>query len=106
MTEFIFCTFSAKLNNFLKYLTFSFIERHGAWDDTIADLPGLHEAYDDYRETIGKQDDDFVNKIHVREDQPSTLYILICVCVTGKVSFRISRCQLDYARNINLLKYN
>ena len=103
--EFIFCTISAKPINFLKYSTLSFIERHGAWDATVADLPELHEAYDDYRETIGKQDDDFVNKIHVREDQPSTLYILICICVTGKVSFRISRCQLDCARNIKLLKY-
>ena len=97
---------SAKPINYLKYSTLNFIERHGAWDATIADLPELHEAYDVYRETIGKQDDDFVNKIHVREDQPSTLYILICIYVTGKISFRILRCQLDYARNIKLLKYN
>ena len=78
---------SIKPNYFFKYSTLSFIERHGAWAETIADLPELHEAYDEYKEMIGKQDDDFGTKIHVREDQPSILYILICVCVTGEVSF-------------------
>ena len=88
----------------MKYSTLSFIERSGARADTVGDLQELHEAYEDYREGIGKQDDDFVNKIHVREDQPSSLYILICIYVVGEARLKAKvQYQLDFVIRIYIL---
>ena len=89
MAEFLFCIISTTPIQFSKHSTLSFIERSGAWADTVGDLPELHEAYEDYREKIGEQDDDFINKIHVREDQPSLLYILICIYVVGEARLNV-----------------